>query len=471
MLFPTLNFALFFIAVTVILALIGGLWELKKVFLVAASYVFYAFWNWKFCFLLLFSTAVSYSVGRWLPGKGQPRLRKWMVGGGIGLQLLVLAFFKYYDFFATSFNKAARDIGLGEPVPLIEILLPVAISFFTFHGISYIVDVYHDKVTRCRRFTDMMLYMSFFPQLVAGPIVRSSQFLPQLERPSSNPPPMAKALLMIAGGLFKKVILASYLGTQLVDPVFADPASFSTLDLLFALYGFAVQIFCDFSGYTDIAIGLAALLGFTFPQNFNQPYRSASLRDFWHRWHMTLSFWLRDYLYIALLGGNRRGSRRTIFNLILTMLLGGLWHGAAMKFVVWGGLHGVGLALERPFSRHLENTRGIFRVMSVLLIFHFVCFTWLFFHAEDMESVWLYLQAMTPLTPGSFAQVTPFTLGLIAIGIGLHFVSGNMPERIAAFPVVQRTPDWVLALVFGICVLMIDAAGPSGVAPFIYFQF
>lgn len=470
MLFPTLNFALFFIAVAVILALIGGLWELKKIFLVAASYVFYACWNWHFCFLLLFSTAVSYSVGLFLPEEDSPRLRKWMVGGGIAVQLLVLAFFKYYDFFATSLNKVTRDIGWGEPVPLIEILLPVAISFFTFHGISYIVDVYRGKVTRCRRFTDMMLYMSFFPQLVAGPIVRSSKFLPQLERPSSDPPAMAAALLMIAGGLFKKVILASYLGTQLVDPVFADPASFSTLDLVFALYGFAVQIFCDFSGYTDIAIGLAALLGFAFPQNFNQPYRSASLRDFWRRWHMTLSFWLRDYLYIPL-GGSHRGSVRTSANLLITMLLGGLWHGAAMKFVMWGALHGGGLVLERPFSERLENTRGLFRVMAVLLTFHFVCLTWLFFHAEDMESVWLYLQSITPLKPGSFTQVTPFTLGLIAIGIGLHFVSRNMPERIAAFPVVQRAPDWALALAFGICVLMIDAAGPSGVAPFIYFQF
>lgn len=469
MLFPTLNFALFFIAVAVILALIVGHWQLKKLFLVAASYIFYACWDWHFCFLLLFSTTVSYSAGLWMPADNQPRARKWIVGLAIGTQLLVLAFFKYYDFFATSFNTTTHNIGWGEPIPLIEIILPVAISFFTFHGISYVMDVYRGKVSRCRRFTDMMLYMSFFPQLVAGPIVRSSEFLPQLERPSTEPAPITTALLMIAGGLFKKVILASYLGTELVDPVFANPASFSTLDLLFAMYGFAVEIFCDFSGYTDIAIGLAVLLGFRFPQNFNQPYRSISLQDFWHRWHMTLSFWLRDYLYIPL-GGSRRGKIRTSINLMATMLLGGLWHGAAMKFIVWGGLHGGGLILERPFTKYVKSASGLVRFLAMLLTFHFICFTWLFFHADSMETVKTYLQSLATLQ-GGFAQVTPFTLGLIILGLGLHFVPKDIPERIAALPITQRMPDWAIAVAFSVCVLLIDAIGPSGVAPFIYFQF
>ena len=235
---------------------------------------------------------------------------------------------------------------MQHELPFIEILLPVGISFFTFHGISYLTDVYRGDVAVCRAPLDMALYMSFFPQLVAGPIVRAAYFLPQLARPADEPIPVAAALLLILGGMVKKVIIANYLATGLVDPVFAAPANYGGPDLLLATYAYAVQIYCDFSAYTDMAIALAALCGFRFPRNFNQPYRAQRLREFWQRWHISLSTWLRDYLYKPL-GGNRHGRLNTYRNLMITMLLGGIWHGAAWKFVMWGALHGGGLAVER----------------------------------------------------------------------------------------------------------------------------
>ncbi len=469
MLFPTLDFALFFTAVTLLVVLCGEHWRLRKLVLVAASYVFYAQWNWRFCFLLLFSTAVSFAAGGVMPRLSAAPARRRVVGLAVGVQLAVLGVFKYYDFFIGSANALFRSAGLGEPLPFFEILLPVGISFFTFHGISYVIDVYRGDVASCRRFADMALYMSFFPQLVAGPIVRSSVFLPQLERPPEGPVAPAPALALIAGGLFKKVVLANGLATGLVDPVFGDPAGFPSGDLLLAAYGYAVQIYCDFSAYTDIAIGLAALLGFRFPQNFDQPYRSASLREFWRRWHMTLSFWLRDYLYRPL-GGNRHGPVRTRLNLLATMLLGGIWHGAAWKFLFWGALHGGGLVLERGWAPRMEATRGLARALVVLVVFHVVCFGWLFFRADSFGSVLLYLRTLAAMR-GGIAQATPWTIGLLVLGLALHFIPRDLPGRIGRVMTARRLPDWAMASGFAACAVLIDAAGPDGIPPFIYFQF
>src|ERR1700730_13879788 len=238
----------------------------------------------------------------------------------------------------------------------------------------------------------MLLYMWFFPQLVAGPIVRAYYFLPQLATPGTKEIPVAAALLLILGGLCKKVIIANYLATGLVDPVFAAPTSYGGPDLLLAVYGYAVQIYCDFSAYSDMAIGLAALLGFRFPANFNQPYRSERLREFWQRWHISLSSWLRDYLYKPL-GGNRHGRLKTYRNVMLTMLLGGIWHGAGWKFVGWGAVHGGGLAVERMLKpwlgRHSQHWAA--RLIATFTVFHFVCFAWIFFRAEDFAVARLYI--------------------------------------------------------------------------------
>src|SRR3954471_20341518 len=346
MLFPTSAFLIFFLVVAAAMAVLDTRFTAKKTVLVVASYYFYAQWDWRFCFLLAGSSAVSYLAGQLIDAAPDRRRRQIILGTAVTLHLGLLGAFKYFDFFISSANHLARLLGLEHELPFIEILLPVGISFFTFHGISYITDVYRGDVAVCRNPLDMLLYMSFFPQLVAGPIVRAAYFLPQLARPSTESIPIAPALLLILLGLFKKVVIANYLATGLVDPVFAAPADYDGPDLLFGVYGYAVQIYCDFSAYTDIAIALAALLGFRFPPNFNQPYRAERLREFWQRWHISLSSWLRDYLYKPL-GGNRHGKLKTYRNLILAMLLGGIWHGAAWKFVMWGALHGGGLAVER----------------------------------------------------------------------------------------------------------------------------
>ncbi len=311
MLFPTSGFLLFFLLVAAAMAALDTRFAAKKAVLVVASYYFYAQWDWRFCFLLAFSTSVSYVAGRLIGAIRRRELQRLVLGIAVAAHLGLLGVFKYLDFFVLSANRLAHLLGLEHELPFFEILLPVGISFFTFHGISYVTDVYRGDVRVCRNPLDMALYMSFFPQLVAGPIVRAAYFLPQLARPSTEPIPLAPALVLILGGLFKKVVIANYLSSGLVDPVFAAPTSYGGPDLLFAVYGYAVQIFCDFSAYSDMAIGLAALVGFRFPANFNQPYRAERLREFWRRWHITLSTWLRDYLYKPL-GGNRgEGSRPT----------------------------------------------------------------------------------------------------------------------------------------------------------------
>jgi alginate O-acetyltransferase complex protein AlgI len=470
MLFPTTHFLLFFVVVAGIVATLEHRFTAKKAVLVLASYYFYAQWDWRFCFLLGFSTALSYAGGVVLAATTDRGPRKLVLGVAIALHLGLLGIFKYFDFFILSANQLARVLGLEHELPFFEILLPVGISFFTFHGISYLTDVYRGDVEVCRNPLDMALYMSFFPQLVAGPIVRAAYFLPQLARPSKEPIPIAPALLLILGGLFKKVVIANYLATGLVDPVFGAPTSYGGPDLLLATYGYAVQIYCDFSAYSDIAIALAALLGFRFPANFNQPYRAQRLREFWQRWHISLSTWLRDYLYKPL-GGNRHGRWKTYRNLLLTMLLGGLWHGAAWKFIAWGALHGGGLAVERMLEPWLGRRAlsPAARILAILFIFHFVCLAWIFFRAEDFEVARLFIAGFGSGWGEGVQQAGPLMVGLIAMGLAGQFTPDALFDRLAA--AFERTPAWGLGAGAGIVVAVINALGPEGVAPFIYFRF
>ncbi len=470
MLFPTSGFLLFFLVVAAAMAALQTRFTAKKAVLVVASYYFYAQWDWRFCLLLAASSALSYLAGRLIGATADRERRRLVLGIAVALHLGLLGIFKYFDFFVLSANELARMLGMQHELPFLEILLPVGISFFTFHGISYVVDVYRGDVAVCRNPLDMALYMSFFPQLVAGPIVRAAYFLPQLERPSPEPIPIAPALLLILLGLFKKVIVANYLATGLVDPVFAAPTSHGGPDLLLATYGYAVQIYCDFSAYSDMAIALAALLGFRFPANFNQPYRAERLREFWQRWHISLSTWLRDYLYRPL-GGNRHGRFKTYRNLLLTMLLGGIWHGAAWKFVVWGALHGGGLAVERMLEpwlgRHCRTLPA--RIVATLVVFHFVCLAWIFFRAEDFQVAWLYLAGLGQGWSGGLRQAGPLMVGLIALGLAGQFIPDRLFERAAA--ALGHMPVWGLGATAGIAIAAIGALGPEGVAPFIYFRF
>ena len=470
MLFPTFGFLLFFLAVAAGLAALDTRFGAKKALLVFASYYFYAQWDWRFCFLLAFSTLVSYAAGL-LIGRVQQRARQRLVLGiAVALHLGLLGVFKYLDFFTLSANELARLLGLEHELPFFGILLPVGISFFTFHGISYVTDVYRRDAAVCRNPLDMALYMSFFPQLVAGPIVRAAYFLPQLRRPSAEPIPIAPALMLILGGIFKKVVVANYLATGLVDPVFAAPTSYGGPDLLLAAYAYAVQIYCDFSAYTDMAIALAALCGFRFPANFNQPYRAERLRDFWQRWHISLSSWLRDYLYKPL-GGNRHGRFKTYRNLMLTMLLGGLWHGAAWKFIAWGALHGGGLAVERMIEpwlgRRAATPAG--RAVAIVVVFHFVCLAWIFFRAEDFEVARLYIAGLFFGWGSGVQQAGPFVVGLVVLGMAGQFLPDRLFDGAAEW--LGNVPAWGLGATAGIVVAAINALGPEGIAPFIYYRF
>jgi alginate O-acetyltransferase complex protein AlgI len=470
MLFPTLDFLLFFLVVAAALAAFDGRFAQKKAVLVVASYFFYAQWDWRFCFLLAGSTTVSFVAGWMIDSSGDPMRRRRVLTAGVALHLVILGIFKYLDFLVLSANQLAELFGFHHELPFFEVLLPVGISFFTFHGISYITDVYRGDVKMCRAPLDMALYMSFFPQLVAGPIVRAAYFLPQLAQPSDEPIPVAASLMLILGGLVKKVIIANYLATGLVDPVFASPDNYGGPDLLLATYAYAVQIYCDFSAYTDIAIALAALCGFRFPRNFNQPYRSLRLREFWQRWHISLSTWLRDYLYKPL-GGNRGGRLKTYRNLMITMLLGGIWHGAAWKFVMWGALHGGGLAVERMCQPWLGQ-RPMSRfgaIVSWLVVFHFVCLAWIFFRAEDFTVASVFIAGFAHGWGAPIQQAQPAMIGLIVIGLAGQFLPPGSFERVGNM--VRQVPYWGLGAIAGFIIAVINALGPEGIAPFIYFRF
>src|SRR5680860_57119 len=346
MLFPTIQFALFFVVVLTANWLLLPHRQYWKWFMLAASYVFYGAWDWRFLGLIGLCTLINQAAAVLMARSTDDRSRRTVVVAAVALNLGILGWFKYYGFFVSSLINLLEPVGIDLPLPLLQITLPVGISFFTFQALSYTIDVYRRRQDQVP-LLDFAVFLAFFPQLVAGPIVRSSEFLPQLYTPKDpRHIDATRAFGLIAGGLFKKVVVANTLAGAIVDPVFASPSQFSALEVLVGISGYAVQIYADFSGYTDIAIGVALLMGFKFPDNFNSPYAAISIQDFWRRWHITLSRWLRDYLYIPL-GGNRGSRLATYRNLFLTMLLGGLWHGAAWTFVLWGGYHGAILAWER----------------------------------------------------------------------------------------------------------------------------
>jgi D-alanyl-lipoteichoic acid acyltransferase DltB (MBOAT superfamily) len=464
MLFPTVQFGLFF---PLVLALSWALMSrprLWKPFIVLASYLFYAAANPLFCLLLGGVTLGNQAAAKLMGLTDDARTRKAIVVVAVALDLTVLGVFKYYGFFATSIDRVLSDVGLGLPVPLATIALPVGVSFFTFQAISYTVDVYRRLVPAARTL-DVAIYLSFFPHLVAGPIVRAREFLPQLEKPRDpNRVAVGPALALIGFGLVKKVVIADYLGRTAVDPVFGAPNVYHAPDVILSGYAYAAQIYCDFSGYTDIAIGLALLMGYVFPQNFDRPYSAASLREFWRRWHMTLSRFLRDFLYIPL-GGNRGGRLLRYRNLLLTMLLGGLWHGAAWTFVLWGGWHGVGLVVEDLF-------RGKVRIptwLSRLITFHVVLFGWILFRAGSLSLTGHWLGRLTDW--GGHATLFG---GLTIAAVVIVLVGQQFPERVLATARgwIEGLRPLALGAALAVTIALVGATVPSqGVPPFIYFRF
>jgi alginate O-acetyltransferase complex protein AlgI len=463
LLFPTVQFAIFF---PIVLALSWALMprqRLWKPFIIFASYVFYAAVDPRFCLLLGGVTLGNQAAARLIGRTETERTRSGILAVAVTLDLLVLAVFKYYGFFSQGIAQMLADLRLGMPLPLLSIALPVGVSFFTFQAISYVVDVKR-RLVEPAALVDVAVYLSFFPHLVAGPIVRAREFLPQLEAPRDpNRVAVGSGLALIGLGLVKKVVIADYLARAVVDPVFAVPQAYSGPDAWLAAYGYAAQIYCDFSGYTDIAIGLALLLGYVFPQNFRSPYRATGFRDFWRRWHMTLSRFLRDFLYIPL-GGSRGGRLFTYRNLMLTMVLGGLWHGAAWTFVLWGAFHGTMLIVEHALGGRLRAP-GWLRWFGT---FNLVVLGWILFRSQSIALAGTFLSRL--VVPGHPTLWSLPVVAAIVVTIGLQLLPADAIERTQA--AIERLQPALLATGLAILVLFAAATVPGqGVAPFIYFRF
>jgi D-alanyl-lipoteichoic acid acyltransferase DltB (MBOAT superfamily) len=477
MLFPTVTFTIFFMIVLPVSWLLMPRRQRWKIFMIAASYYFYGYWDWRFVFLIAASTLANQLFAVQIAKRDHVRTKRAWLFTAVVANLGVLGYFKYYDFFVSQAANALHDVGLSLSPTIVAVTLPVGISFFTFQALSYVIDVYRQTI-RPARLIDFAVFLTFFPHVVSGPIVRAAEFIPQLKlRHDPRRVDASRAFFLIFSGLFKKVVIANLLATQIVDVAFASPKQQSGATLLVAVYAYAIQIYADFSGYTDMAIGIALLLGFRFPQNFDCPYAAVSLQDFWRRWHMTLSRWLRDYLYIPL-GGSRGGRWRTYRNLMITFLLGGLWHGAAWTFVIWGAIHGGFLSVEhwrrsRRINWYLDDAPGSVRrrVLGRVATFHVVCFAWIFFRAESLSNAMAVLGRL--VDPAHWLDATPLvTVGvLLAIAAGLleQYVPRDVIERgMARF---SRLAPVTMGVTLGFALLLVNTLGPRGVAPFIYFRF
>ena len=461
--------------------------RVRNLYLLVFSLFFYYKCSGFYFLLLLLSTLVDYGCGMGIYVAKEKWEKKLYLMLSIVSNVGLLAFFKYSYFFIDTVNSllgtelqavnllaAFANGTFGASFDIHDIILPVGISFYTFQTLSYSIDVYRDKIKPCGNIFDFAFFVSFFPQLVAGPIVRASEFLPQIKRPyylSSSG--FGSAVFLIMGGLIKKVVISDYISINFVDRVFETPEMYSGFMNLMAVYGYSIQIYCDFSGYSDIAIGLAALLGFKLPINFNSPYKSQNITEFWRRWHISLSTWLRDYLYISL-GGNRKSKIRTYFNLFITMLIGGLWHGAALKFIIWGALHGVALMAHKAWLKYARVDLGKFgKYIGVLVTFHFVAFCWMYFRAADMATVGQMLSNIfTDFDlAGVASRVAAYwrVFAFMLTGYVVHLLPSNLKNRVQWW--FTEAPMYVKVLIFVVVVFGIYQATSADIQPFIYFQF
>lgn len=475
MLFNSYEFWAFCFVVLVIYYRLGHRWQNR--FLLAASYVFYGCWDWRFLSLILASTVVDFFVAQRLHSTQLQQIRKRWLLVSVATNLGILGVFKYFGFFAAELSSLLQTVGAPLMLPTLDIVLPVGISFYTFQTMSYTIDVYRRQAEPARRFDDFALFVCFFPQLVAGPIERFSRLMPQIESTRRlTTKNFSDGLYYILLGLFKKVVIADTMAS-IANAVFATPAAeLSGADCLIGVYAFALQIYGDFSGYSSIAQGVAKWLGFDLMDNFRMPYFATTPSDFWRRWHISLSQWLRDYLYIAL-GGNRGGRWKTYRNLILTMTLGGLWHGAGWTFLAWGIFHGLILCIYRAAG--LENAsekrptvgvaHWIGRVTTSLAMFHLVCFGWLLFRAESMSQVVSMLHAIA--TDWTWRSINTALIAMIAWYVLPLLAYELWVERRGDLLSLQQV-DWrAKAAAYSYCVLMLLVFSPIGQQEFIYFQF
>jgi D-alanyl-lipoteichoic acid acyltransferase DltB (MBOAT superfamily) len=442
-------------------------------FLVGASCVFYMAWNPAYLFLVLMSVTVDYVAGLKMASAPNPNLRRAWLAASLTVNLGLLGLFKYYNFFAGTFIDLGALFGLTLPSVVIDVLLPVGISFYTFESLSYTIDVYNGHIPPTRSFVRFACFITFFPHLVAGPIVRASDFLEQLrQKPQITADIVGQGAFLIATGLIKKVVFADYLALNLIDRVFDDPTAYSGAEVMVSLYAYTLQIFCDFSGYTDVARGSALFFGLRLPENFDRPYQSASPAEFWRRWHMTLSTWLRDYLYFPL-GGSKVPPARAYFNLWLTVFLVGLWHGAAWTFVIYGALHATSMIVHRFFYRRAGRSSSTIdpfavRVMKVIATLHFVVLSRIFFRASDLHNA---TDVIRQLASGGSAlfHVTSGVWALLFAGYALHYTPRGWFETLRQGFVRLPAPAQGVVLAGVASALMLVATEDA--VPYIYFQF
>ncbi|TDH26466.1 MBOAT family protein [Segetibacter sp. 3557_3] len=492
MVFNSLTFVVFF-AIMLVLHNLPLAWKVKKTNLLLASYLFYAAWNPPFILLLWLSTVVDFFVGKALYTQQNPTKKKLLLVVSLIGNLGMLCFFKYGNFLLENFVQLMSVIGLDFHPAKPNIILPAGISFYTFTTLCYTIDMYKKRSEPVKSLLDFSLFVTFFPHLVAGPIVRPEQLVPQFETArKANQTQLLRGLFLLSLGLFMKVVLADGMLASPADTVFGSQAPLATLDAWMGVLAFSGQIFFDFAGYSTCAIAVAMCLGFVLPENFKYPYAANGFSDFWKRWHITLSTWLRDYLYIPL-GGNRNGKFRTHLNLMITMLLGGLWHGANWTFVVWGGLHGLFLVVEKliqDFTKKQESVvvkkrafaiQGISgvellraasssRLFVVLLTFFLVNVTWVFFRSPDFTTSWRLLTAMFTNVKGGAAVLPTLTIIKVAVIITLMLVCHWVMRNRRVLPVSSKIRWWVLGIVWAAMVILLMLSQESSNS-FIYFQF
>ena len=461
--FASIDFIVFFTIVLIVTAVLQTFKSKmpKHIFLLTASYFFYAYWDWRFCFLLIFVTLTAYLTAIFVR-------KKIAFVAGVTIPLIVLGIFKYFNFFLSSLTVLSAR---GGTIRTLKIILPVGISFYTFQALSYVIDVKRGKIIAERDFIKLALYISFFPQLVAGPIVKAKDFLPQLdENRKVSIKGIEYGIQLMVFGLFKKIVLADHMSV-FVDDVFHAPTAYCWTTLILAIISYSLQIYFDFSGYSDIAIGCAKCFGYDFLPNFNLPYISQSITEFWRRWHISLSTWLKEYLYIPL-GGNRKGKIRQYINLFVTMLLGGLWHGANWTFVFWGALNGFALCLDKLRKKDISSLLG--KTIGIIATYIFITFTWIFFRADTFGSAWNVIKGIFTLQDGIIQNFMWSYISIIIVLVAsicaIIRAKSNKTGVNGYYPIVSLNSFWGLTVFFIVCGLIITLAF-TGEAPFVYFQF
>ncbi|UTC90896.1 MBOAT family protein [Treponema denticola] len=490
MFFPTISFAVFFLSVFFLYWYIFRQEKERKILLTAASYFFYAMWDWRFCILLFVFTLINYFYGFLLDKEKNYAPRKAIVIIICIIDILYLGFFKYLYSLLSYLNQFFPDMFVNSTLLTLRswsLLVPVGISYYTFRCMSYVFDIYLCKIRHVKPFWDFLLYVSFFPQLSSGPIVQAEYFLKDLPRAlncdnekGAKPIAFDRAIVFLISGLYKKMIISNFLTILVTDKIFANPSFYNTWELIFGVISYTIIIYADFSGYSDMAIGIGILLGFNTPANFNRPYISKSVTEFWRRWHISFSSWLRDYLYFGL-GGSRFGLARALFALFFTMLIAGLWHGASWTFLIWGAMQGAMLCIERIFSEIKErkaigkeildeekNEKKSFDFLRIIPVFIFVNISWLVFFSSSLSELSLYLRSLGNISQ-PFQIISPFILLIFFAGLFLQLPSESLRKK--AFTIYSSLPMIVKVVTTVSFLAVLYAVSTSGIPPFIYFAF